>query len=284
LAGFQGLRQFYEKSLTLKRQQNSKDFLILNDDFLEQSLRDLQPFNSLPCSSILKEFEKFRSKKSSHCPSCLLKQWCHPLQFKASNSALQNLYQHLLCFGFCQSSGLTQKGKMALQFRYEGALVIGEMASQLTSSKEVRDFLIGLSGFALSTKKQIPFAQGRQRFLAFEFFKQIDRLYPEEVFPDLYEIRKDSDPTFLFYHSGALPIIDFWLRPKVTWTQMTQLFCRRGFLEGDLLMLISRYLSFLLALSQSSFKLLSKDALNFYNLALRDEVKKNLIPFDTSNF
>lgn len=251
------LSEFYRKSFFMR--DKPAELVALRDhDLLSAKLYN-DGFDELPCTNVVETYNQFRKHKQKDglpCYRCPAREKCHPMQDKAARSPLQNIVSHLVRVGALEMAVPTKLGQLARHFPQAGGLIIADLISRnQLSVRNFHDMVQIMGAFCSSHYKKIPDVYVNEAlFGEFDLPKAIQKFYPLEIFPDLYDDTAnmrgpvtDTEGVKVFreFNPAAASLATQWLDLNTTWDALVADHASRFFSAGDCMMVLFRFSTFL---------------------------------------
>ena len=169
---------------------------------------------------------------------------------------LNGITGHLTSLGALDGSSLTRYGQIARHFPQSGGLIVARwLAEGLCHAGNFRAFLEGMATFCAAHFKDIPTYRGDPRFVEdLDIAGNLATHYPQDLFPESYdevynrgEMGEPAESTSAYreFNKGASSIVAHWLNPETTWEALVEHHASRTFSEGDCMMVLFRFSTFL---------------------------------------
>jgi superfamily II RNA helicase len=260
------IERFYERSFRHFRRQ-TRDLKIISPTHLRAALKT----SDLPCASPAGAFTSFLigENRPTPCAQCRLRKDCHHLLKKSGEGALAALQMHLHAIKALDDEGrLTPFGSTARFLPQFGGLLLARMmtdgrlhdrnplaaaelmgALSLAAHKDPSD-----NNDTPSRKTDEPTLSNYQLpFNETDLREELEELYPEELFPEVYELSRDRrrvEGLRDFNTAGGF-IASEWGR-GAPWPQMSTRCTSRYFGAGDLMNLLLRVSTYMHSVSQAA--------------------------------
>ena len=246
------IESFYGKSF-LRFQDPASDLSLITKTRLMRKLAS----RDLPCNSPAAEATRFlREEADSACHQCPKRKPCHRLlETKSRGSTLAALHLHLHGIGALdRDESLTEFGTIARYFPQAGGLLLARMIAdgRITADNVHRAAELA-AALALARFKE-PGAEARYRlpFDAREVERSLEELYPEQLFPEVYDppYGRRTESVLREFNPSAGFIIRAWLE-GMPWDELTDQVTHEQYGTGDVMSLIYRTATYLQSMVQA---------------------------------
>ncbi len=237
------IEHFYRDSLA-KFFEPEKDLTIIS---LKRVKKRLQ-VEKTPCKSPVAEATAYKFKQESLCKTCTFKPQCHDFMKAKRQGELVLLHEHLHHIGCLnKEEGLTRFGELARFFPQNGGLLIAKLIEQGTmNSKNLVETGEIMAALTFPRFKNIRTGGYRFPIDSDELEKEFTRLYPYELFGDVYDppFGRRRYPAPREFNPDAGAVFRAWALGD-DWLKLTLSFTQDSFSQGDMMALIGRVATYL---------------------------------------
>jgi superfamily II RNA helicase len=267
------IENFYSKSFRRFCDKNI-DLSLITKSRLTKKLGNKE----LPCHSPAAEFARYRAESSaSLCPSCPFKEQCHHIlraKIGVSGNTLSALHLHLHAIGAIdKNESLTLFGQIARFFPQAGGLLMARMIAEgKINTNNIMTATELAAAMALARFKEPGYdTHYRFPFNARELEEDLMKLYPYELFPEVYDppFGRRNFPVLREFNPNAGSIVNAWSR-GMDWKELTALVTTEAFGTGDLMSLMYRTGTYLQSMVQAGIPGLSPIAKASRSALLRE--------------
>jgi replicative superfamily II helicase len=155
--------------------------------------------------------------------------------------SIKKILKHLHRSGFIHKDGLTSLGEKALMFPQMGSLVIAYwIEKEIVTENNL--YLLGV--FCAAQHRSISLhPEDQSEVKKLKLLKNVNQFYPPSLFSDLYDMKDDLE--FREANIGAVSLIKDWVIKGITWNKLKSKYCSKSFSEGDMMMVLLRFATFL---------------------------------------
>ena len=298
---FSYLSEFYRKSFFM-RGRDPREVLVEDHTLIHSYLYKTNGIETLPCADVPTTYTKFlegKQRSNIECYKCDSRKVCHDLMATARGSVLQRIVKHLQLVKALEGPKPTKFGNLARHFPQAGGLIIARwIADGQMNAGNFKKYIPAMAMFSSAHFKEIPETFVDVKFLkSLEVPKLIEKFYPEEMFPELYDERdnrfardgqeKEKAKVFREFNIGAASIVSGWLDKKLSWDTLVEEHSSKYFSAGDCMMVLFRVSTFLQScarlrnidpqladLARESMNLLLREPLDARHRMLQEEEEK----------
>jgi superfamily II RNA helicase len=244
------IESFYKKSF-LRYNDNNVNLSLINSGQLKKKFGA----KSLPCGeSPANAFGTFKIGQESPCTNCELRKDCHTSLASKVSGELAKLHVHLHKIDALDTEEkLTKFGSVAKYFPHDGGLYISsQIADNSFNVANVAEMAEIMAALSMARFKE-PGHDPRYRFPRDpkKLEKRIEKLYPYELFPEIYDPPFGRRNYFAIrdFNPKAGYIIREWIRGR-DWNDLVEQVSTEYFGAGDISAIIYRVASYLQSVAQ----------------------------------
>lgn len=254
------IEEFYKKSFQ-KYNDSEINLSLINTG----QLRKKFTVKKLPCQlSPANAFAKYSTSNTGPCAECPHKKPCHTSLKGKLTGSLARLHLHLHKIeALDHEEKLTDFGSLARYFPHSGGLYVAQMISSGSFTTENLGELVEVMAALSLARFKEPAGTGTYRFVRDpkKLEKKLEKLYPLELFEDLYDPPFGRRNHFVLreFNPAAGAILRKWLR-GTDWNELVDATSTKHFGAGDISATIYRVASYLQALAASGLSEISSSA------------------------
>lgn len=254
------IEDFYKKSFQ-RYQDKEINLSLINSGQLRKKLA----VKKIPCGeSPANAFAHYLQSSTGPCTDCAHKKLCHDSLKGKLTGSLARLHLHLHKIeALDHEEKLTSFGSLARYFPHSGGLYVARMISSGSFTEENLGELVEVMASLSLARFKEPSGAESYRFVRDpkKMEKKLEKLYPLELFEDLYDPPFGRRNYFVLreFNPAAGAILRKWLR-GTDWNELVSATATKHFGAGDISATIYRVASYLQALAASGKETINSGA------------------------